>query len=386
MARPIKRLKIFLWTTFRNQLFWIILLIMASALGSGYLILIFERPPAQEGFKSPSDGIWWAVVTMTTVGYGDRFPVTGAGRIVGVVLMFSSIILISFFTATVSSIFVARKIQEGRGLKPIKFEGHVLLCGWNPHAPRVLETLNEAESPMQVVLINQMTAETMEPFLQAYSDLEIRFGRGDFAKEEVLERANIRYAATAILLPDRSDPSSVGSPDQRTILAAHVIRSINPEMKVFAHVLDEENLMDLKRAEVDDVVLSDAYTGELMADYVSSPGTPQVLDRLLDDRTPPNIRRVAVPERFVGGPSAELSDYFKQEQNWLLLGYVAETPGFGLDDAISGGNLEILGLIRRKVQEAGIKTRSKGRVDVNINPPNDYTIRGGDYAIVICNE
>ena len=386
MARPIKRLKVFFWATLQNQLFWIITLIMAFALGSGYLIMIFESPPAQEGFKSPADGIWWAVVTMTTVGYGDRFPVTDAGRIVGVVLMFSSIILVSFFTATVSSIFVARKIQEGKGLKPIKFESHVLLCGWNPHAPRVLETLNQAESLMQVVLINQMTAEAMESFLQAYADLEVRFDRGDFTKEEVLERANIRYAATAILLPDRSDPSSVGSPDQRTILAAHVIRSINPEMKVFAHVLDEENLMDLKRAEVDGVVVSDAYTGELMADYVSSPGTPQVLDRLMDDRTLPNIRRVAVPERFVGRPSSELSDYFKQEQNWLLMGYVAETPGFGLDDAISGGNLEILGLIRRKVQEAGIKTRSKGRVDVNINPPSDYIIRGGDYAIVISNE
>jgi len=382
----LRRVVATLHSVVRNRLFWIIAVIVAVALTSGHVILLFEKAPERAEFASPADGIWWAVVTMTTVGYGDHFPLTGAGRVVGVVLMFSSIILVSLFTATVSSIFVARKIQEGRGLEAIKFESHVLICGFNPHVPRILETLGESEGPGQVVLINQMAPEAMESVLQSHAHLEVRFGRGDFTKEEVLERANIRAASSALLLPDRSDPTASGSPDQRTILAAHVIRSINPEMKVFAHVLDEENLMDLKRAEVDGVMVTDAYTGELMADFVSSPGTPQVLDRLLDDRTPPNIRRVAIPEGYVGATSADLSRHLKDANNWLLIGYVTEAPGFGLDDAIAGGNQEISDLIRRKVQEAGIKTRTKGRVEVSINPPSDYTIREGDYAIVIANE
>ena len=386
MARPIKRLRLFLRAAIRNRLFWIVMLIATVVLASGHVILLFEQASDREEFESTADGIWWAIVTMTTVGYGDRFPITDAGRAVGVVLMFSSMILVSLFTATVSSIFVARKIQEGRGLESIKFEDHVLLCGWNQHAPRILEGLNEAKLSVQVVLINQMAPEDMETVAPSYSDLEIRFVRGDFTREEMLNRAHIRYASAAILLPDRSDPASVGTPDQRTILAAHVIRSINPEMKVFAHVLDEENLLDLKRAEVDGVVVSDAYTGELMAGYVVSPGTPQVMDRLLDDRTPPNIRRVAVPEAFVGEPSIELSAHFKDEENWLLVGFVREKAGFGLEDGMSGGSRDIIDLIRRRVQEAGIKTRTKGRVEVNINPPNDYAIREGDYAIVICNE
>lgn len=144
--------------------------------------------------------------------------------------------------------------------------------------------------------------------------------------------------------------------------------------------------MDLKRAEVDGVVVSDAYTGELLGDFVASPGTPQVMDRLLNDHTPPNVRRVPIPDRFVGRASIDLFDYFKREENRILIGYVSEVPGFGLEDAISGGNREILDLIKRKVQAAGVKTRSKGRVEVNINPPGDYSVREGDYAIIICNE
>ena len=384
MGGPIKRLRRFVRDVVHNRLFWIIFLIVLVVLVAGRSILLFERTAAKDAFGTLGDGIWWAIVTMTTVGYGDRYPVTTVGRVIGVALMFSSMILISLLTATVSSILVARKIQEGRGLEAIKFEDHVLLCGWNARAPRILETLNDADAAIQVVMINEMAPEPMEALPPAYPNLDVRFIRGDFTREQILERANIRHASGTIVVPDRSEPSSTTTPDQRTILAAHVIRSINPEMKVFAHVLEEEHVLDLKRAEVDGVVLSDAYTGELLADYVVSPGTPQVMDRLLDDHTPPNIRRVRVPDRFVGRPSIEFFEHLKRAENRLLVGYVTETAGFGLEDAMSGGNREVLDLIMRKVQGAGVKTRSKGRVEVNINPPDDYTVREDDYAIVIC--
>ena len=381
-----KRMKRNLRSVTRNQLLWILVLIVGVALVAGKVILLFEQVPGEEAFSSFADGIWWAVVTMTTVGYGDRFPVTPEGRVVGVVLMFSSIVLVSLFTAMVSSIFVARRIQEGRGLEAVKFEDHVLLCGWNSRALRTLATLDRSEQSTQVVLINQLASEDIEAIVHDQANLEIQFIRGDFTREEVLERANIRQAASVILLPDRSDASAVGSPDQRTILAAHVMRSINPEIQVFAHLLEEKHALDLKRADVDGVVVSDAYSGELLADYVISPGTTQLVDQLVDDQISPNVRRVLVPDGFVGAPSMELFVHMKQEYNQVLLGYVSERPGFGLEDEISGGNREILELIKRKVQEAGIKTRTKSRVEVKINPPMDYIIREGDYAIVICND
>jgi ABC-type amino acid transport substrate-binding protein len=59
----------------------------------------FERDP----IKGIGSGIWWSAVTMTTVGYGDKAPVTLAGRIIGLVWMFAGIILISSFTAAIAS-------------------------------------------------------------------------------------------------------------------------------------------------------------------------------------------------------------------------------------------------------------------------------------------
>jgi voltage-gated potassium channel len=65
-------------------------------------------------FKSFWDGIWWAVVTVTTVGYGDLYPKTIAGRLVAMLLMLVGIGFIAVLTASVASIFVKTDRQEER--------------------------------------------------------------------------------------------------------------------------------------------------------------------------------------------------------------------------------------------------------------------------------
>jgi voltage-gated potassium channel len=62
-------------------------------------------------FKNLWDGIWWAVVTVTTVGYGDLYPKSVGGRLVGMALMFVGIGFLSLLTAAVASRFV----REERG-------------------------------------------------------------------------------------------------------------------------------------------------------------------------------------------------------------------------------------------------------------------------------
>jgi voltage-gated potassium channel len=68
--------------------------------------LLFENHAPGSNIHSYGDALWWAVVTVTTVGYGDRFPVTPGGRAVAVILMLVGIGLIGTLTATVASFFV----------------------------------------------------------------------------------------------------------------------------------------------------------------------------------------------------------------------------------------------------------------------------------------
>jgi voltage-gated potassium channel len=72
----------------------------------GWVVLLCERHATGANIHNYPDALWWAVVTVTTVGYGDRFPVTGGGRAVAVILMLVGIGLIGVLTATVASFFV----------------------------------------------------------------------------------------------------------------------------------------------------------------------------------------------------------------------------------------------------------------------------------------
>lgn len=106
------------------MILWIILLIGATT------VYFLDYGSENRTITNIFDAFYWAWVTMTTVGFGDLTPTTTAARIAASIMMFFSLALISFFTATISSIFVARKIREGKGLEKINYTDHYVICGW----------------------------------------------------------------------------------------------------------------------------------------------------------------------------------------------------------------------------------------------------------------
>ncbi len=73
---------------------------------SAVQITIIEREVDGSNIKNFGDGLWWAITTVTTVGYGDRFPTTTEGRVLAVGLMIMGISLMGVITASVASWFV----------------------------------------------------------------------------------------------------------------------------------------------------------------------------------------------------------------------------------------------------------------------------------------
>lgn len=80
---------------------------------SSLAILQVEVSP-QSNIKTAEDALWWAYVTMTTVGYGDKYPVTTEGRLIAAALMTTGVGLFGTFTGFLASWFVAERAQEDK--------------------------------------------------------------------------------------------------------------------------------------------------------------------------------------------------------------------------------------------------------------------------------
>jgi len=77
-------------------------------ISAGILVTIIDH----QDFATVGDGIWWAIVTLATVGYGDIVPHTTWGRVVGSVVIVVGVTFLSFLTATVTSMFVSADQDE----------------------------------------------------------------------------------------------------------------------------------------------------------------------------------------------------------------------------------------------------------------------------------
>jgi len=86
---------------------------IAVTIASGIVMTVAEH----ERYQTIGSGLWWAVQTTTTVGYGDNVPTTAAGRIVAAVVMLFGIGFLAVITAAITSTFVARSRLESIGAR-----------------------------------------------------------------------------------------------------------------------------------------------------------------------------------------------------------------------------------------------------------------------------
>jgi voltage-gated potassium channel len=233
-----------------------------------------------------------------------------------------------------------------------------------------------------VVLINQLPEQEVEDVLSHFPKMTIRFVRGDFTRENILLRANAQEARAAIMVPDDSTPAGKTG-DERTILATLSLKTVNPKIKVYAHILDRDNLSHLRKARVDDVIVSDAYTGYLLAHYVTSPGIPQFIEQLFSAGSAFGIRRREIPESLIGSSYESLQKYYNKHYQGILLGLGRVSESFNLSELLSSDSSYLDAFIMRKFQEAGRGVKSDEQIKIMLNPAADYTLTPANFYFAI---
>jgi len=359
----------------------VVVFLLVALLAGGVAMVLAEG--GRGTFGSFFASVWWALVTMTTVGYGDMVPVTTTGRIIASIIIIVGVILVSMFTAAISSIFVAAKIREGKGLQQVKYRNHIILCGWCHITRQYLESLAgvlRRKSP-QVVLVADIPGSVTEDLIPEFASLELKYVRGDWTQEAILKRAGVKSARTVVILPDetQSDPTKM---DEKTILATLTIKALNPKVRLLVHIMHRDNKVFLQRANADEIFISDELAGYLLAVHSVAAGVPQVVREMLSAEADNRLRNLPIPSEFVDKTFAELSENFFKK-GLILIGLAREEDPLEAADILTADTSALDAFIRRKFEEAGMDAAERSRLRARLNPDRDTIIGRKDQAVVI---
>ncbi|MBY8911173.1 potassium channel family protein [Bacillus sp. YC2] len=259
------------------------LIIIALILLFGQLIYILE--PKQ--FPSVFEGIWWAVITVSTVGYGDYVPKTPLGKIAGMVLVLSGASFVTAYFATLATAAFRKQHRYVEGKVAFKGREHVIIIGWNEKSNMLLEELQRAAPSKTVVLIDDSLREG--PLIE-----NVHFIRGHAADDSTLNRANIAAADTVILTADQE--KNEAEADMLSVLTLLAIKGLNPSVYCITEILTERYVKNAERAGANKIIGTSRLLSRVMFEHYRVKlqlAEPQTLSDLTLEK---KVRIIPVPD------------------------------------------------------------------------------------------
>ncbi|MEO7744521.1 MAG: potassium channel family protein [Usitatibacter sp.] len=238
------------------------------------------------------DVVYFAAITITTVGYGDIVPVGERARLVDAVVVTPIRVFIwLMFLGTAYELFWQRLLEERR-MKRLQEDlvGHTIVCGYGYSGSSAARLLGTTEQERRKIVVIDRDADRLEE-ASACGFIGLR---GDCTRDIVLQQASVDSAA-AILFCIRRDKVAA--------LAILTARNLNADIRILAMVKDQENVRLLQRAGAQEVIAPSRLAGYLMADAVRSRYTTRFVSDLLAG---PSgfihlVERVARPEEVGRG-------------------------------------------------------------------------------------
>ncbi|MBS4536263.1 NAD-binding protein [Clostridium sp. D2Q-14] len=276
------------------------------------LIFYFFEININPRINTIQDAIWWGFVTSTSVGYGDIYPVTIIGRIISIFLMLIGIGVFGFITGSFASIFLEENIRKGMGLMDVIFKNHIIIIGWNHKTKIIIEELINEDKNLKVVIIDNID-------YNPYNNKNISYIKGNPWYDEVLLRANIKYAKRIIVLADRNLKNK-DMMDAKSVLICLAINKLNKNIYLISEVANHSNKKLFLRANVNDILISNEIESKILVRSILYKGINKAMKELITNSYGCELYEASISEEYINNKYIDVS--FKLLKKGItLIGY-----------------------------------------------------------------
>lgn len=289
------------------------------------------------------ESLYWSVITMTTVGYGDITPATTGGRLISIFLAVSGLGLYAYFGTMIVQSITETSLKGVFGMDRCNYKGHVIVCGWNPTSRVVTMELTAQGKRLAVITENKDDVPKIRRFGTRKNIFPVF---GDHSKREVLEAAGSDVARAAIL---------AGDDDSRNLITVINLKKLNPNLRLIVKTSRPELRETMELTGVTYVSTPDTLVGKLMASATLEPTVTSFIEDLttsVGDKGY-DLRQYNLP-RDCKGTVGELRTDLKKQTNAVLLALARRAMG--------------------------------GKWDILPNPDEGLGLRPGDRIILLVNE
>ena len=277
------------------------------------LLVYYEQDSDQSSLTTYKNAIWFSIVTLTTVGYGDLVPLTIYGRVIGTIFVFLSLgiygLLIGQFTNIVASI----KENIRMGYNGTEFQNHGVIIGWNDFGRLVAEQLLGVGKNISIVTNNRDDIELIHEQLDSKS---VHTLFADFKNYELLRKTNIEHSSIVFVNLKDDTEKLVYILDLRKIF-----RSLE-----FVVTLDNSNLKEtFISAGAKHAISKHEIASKLMASYMFEPDVANFSETIMSfakDDSDHDIKQFLVTRDnpYVGEKYNDAFFDIKQRFNCILIG------------------------------------------------------------------
>ena len=304
-----------------------------------FLALLFYSTTGFMYFELPekpdlawSDALWWSIVTMTTVGYGDFFPETTLGRmLVGFPTMLLGVGVLGYGLSLVASAMIESRLLEAKGMKAMHLTDHIIICNFNSveKALQLVREIHEDSSTRDahIVIVDKDLDELPAELAADY----VHFVKGDPSRKATLDQANLATCKAVLIQADTND---INNSDDKNLKACLTIEATCPQVFTVVECVKPENVVFFRRCHCDSVISMASLTGQMMIQELQDPGVNTIVSELTSNATGKQIYITKLKT-----PATNFRDVREmyKDENCILLGirreeenHILPEPGFAV--------------------------------------------------------